>query len=185
MTDAALDVLRRHRPGQGQGPVPTVAHGLAARRQRPQRAVQLGVRPSLRRHPGAAHRGHRPRPQHPRGLRLGDRLAALARSRLGRGPGGRRPLRPLPAVRAVRHVRRGGASRCTRPARPTTATARRRRSTSAAKPPDAETRPAGTTATAATSPRTTCRFEADGRHPCCDSGCRTPRSSSTTSCGAR
>ena len=35
-------------------------HRLAARRERPHRALQLPVRPAPRRHHGAAHRGHRP-----------------------------------------------------------------------------------------------------------------------------
>ena len=52
--------------------------------------VQLGLRPALRRHVRPPHRGHRRGAQHQAGLRVGPRLPALARHRLGRGPGGRR-----------------------------------------------------------------------------------------------
>ena len=93
MTDPVLGDLA---PEKVRVRFPPSPDRLPPRRQRAQRAVQLGVRAPLRRHPGAPHRGHRPRPQHRGGLRLDPRLAALARHRLGRGPGGGRRVRPLP-----------------------------------------------------------------------------------------
>ena len=81
------------------GPRPDGAEpdGQPARRPGPDRPLQLGVRPPPRRHVRLPDRGHRRRPQHPGVLRLADRGHAVARPRLGRGPGGRRPLRAATA----------------------------------------------------------------------------------------
>ena len=75
-------------------------HRTAAHRDRAHRAVQLPVRAPDRRHVRPADGGHRRRADHP-GVRGGHpRGPALARDRVGRGPGQRRRRRPRP-VRAV------------------------------------------------------------------------------------
>ena len=68
MTDPVLGDLA---PEQVRVRFPPSPDRQPARRQRALGPVQLGLRPPLRRHARAAHRGHRPRAQHPRGLRLG------------------------------------------------------------------------------------------------------------------
>ena len=74
--------------------------------QRPQRPVQLGLRPPLRRHVRAAGRGHRRRPEPGRVLPGALRLARLARAGLGRGPRRRRPVRAVHPERAGRDLPR-------------------------------------------------------------------------------
>ena len=69
----------------------------------------------------AAHRGHRPRALRRRQRAADLRHAALARPRLGRGPGHRRPVRPVPPVRAARPPTRPTPSGCSPTATPTAA----------------------------------------------------------------
>ena len=140
---AGQTVSRDHRghrhaeqPGAGamtvRAPLRPVADRRPARRQRPQRAVQLGVRPARRRRVRAADRGHRRRPQHRGVLPRRGRAAALARPRLGRGTRGRRAVRAVPAVASGRRSTATPSPGCARPATPTTRT-----------PPTRRSRPAG------------------------------------------
>ena len=76
----------RPRTEPGPGPVRTLADRAAHGRQHPQRAVQLGLRPPLRRQAGAPDRGHRPVPQHPGSPRVHAGVAALARPDWDEGP---------------------------------------------------------------------------------------------------
>ena len=73
------------------GPLRPVAHGVPPRRQRPDRALQLALRPPHRRHLRPAHRGHRHRAQ-PRGVGRRHPVVAVVA-----GHGARRG--PVPPVR--------------------------------------------------------------------------------------
>ena len=101
----SLDSIRPHGGGldqRGTGPVRAVADRLSPRRRRAVGLVQLGVRPAVGRHAGAAHRGHRRRAQ-PAGVdRRHRQRPGLARhdarpvrgslppvGQPGRAPGGR------------------------------------------------------------------------------------------------
>ena len=166
----------------GAGPVLPVADRRPARRQRPQRLVQLGVRAPLRRHVRVPDRGHRRRPQHRGGLR---RRCSTSMRWLGidwdEGPGGRRDRTGRtcsPSASTSTPTSRAG---CAPPARPTTATARRRSSRRAARPAKAEHKTSGydghcreLTARAGRGVR-----GARAASRCSGSGCRTGRSRST------
>ena len=135
-------------------------------------AVQLGLRAPLRRHPRAAHRGHRPRAQHPEGLRLGARLAARgSASTTTRAPASAASSAPTSSPSGSTSTATSSRG-CARPARRTTATAPTRRSRRAARRPAPRSR--GTTASAATSPTSSAppsRPRAARRS--CGSGCPT------------
>ena len=81
-------------------PLRAGAERLDPRRQRPDRAVLVGVRPAPRRGVRPADRGHRREPRHRGGVPRRDGLAAVARHRLGRGTRRRRPPRAVPPVAA-------------------------------------------------------------------------------------
>ena len=101
------------------------SHRLPAPRQRPHRAVSVGVRAPAQRHVHPAHRGHRRRALDA-GSRAGDpRRDGVARARLRRGSvlpdaadgplprGARRPARARPRVSRL-HVARTSSTRCAR-----------------------------------------------------------------------
>ena len=104
----------------GRHPLRALADRLPAHRRRPDRALQLALRPPRRRHLPAQDRGHRPRPLDARGDGGDPRRPDLARPRLGR--------RADQPVRARRPPRRGGAARWSRAAPPTAAMRPSRRS---------------------------------------------------------
>ena len=153
---------RRPRTRGGAGPLPPVADRLPARRQRPHRVVQLGVRAALRRHARAAHRGHRPGPQHRGGLRSPSSTRCAGSASTGtRAPRSAAPTAPTCSPSASTSTPTS-PSGCATPARPTTASAPTTRSRRAAR--RAAPRSRGTTATAASSPtEQRSAFEAEGR----------------------
>ena len=102
-------------------PSPT---GYPARRRGAHRALQLPVRARARRRVRAAHRGHRRRALDRRIGRRHPRQHALARARVGRGPGRGRRARPVLSERAPRALRAPRRRAASRPAAPTRATAR-------------------------------------------------------------
>ena len=182
MTDPVLGDLAPSRCGSGS-PEPD---RLPARRQRPHRAVQLGVRAAPRRHPRAPDRGHRPRPQHPGGAttRSSSSLRWLGLD-WDEGPEVGGDVRPVPAVRAERRSTPTSLERLRDAGTPTTATAR-------TEEVDARRKASrlqgawGTTATAASSPTSRSQaFVPRAARPCCGSGCPTARSRSTTWSAAR
>ena len=148
-------------PRTGAGPLPAVADRQPACRQCPQRLVQLGFRPALRRHLRAPDRGHR-RGRNLRGVvPRSAGLAALAGAGLGRGPGDGRPVRPVRPVRALRDLPPTSSPSCSRPGWPTGATAPARRSRPGRRPGRAGRRRA-TTASADLSDGADRRAEAVG-----------------------
>ena len=78
----------------GPRPLRPLPHRLPPHRRGPHRPLQLALGPPHRRQVRPAHRGHRPGALHRGGGARHPRRDALARPRLGRGAGRRRPLRP-------------------------------------------------------------------------------------------